>query len=178
MLIVQVAIPIPLMKVFDYQLPNNFPLKIKGCRVLVPFAKRTTLGIVFSHNQNTKLTSSKIKPIKQVLDKESLFSESLWSLLIWASQYYHYPIGEVLFHTLPILLRQGKAARFSPIWQWQITQKGKIITINHLNRAPKQQQALLLLQKQPVYHHQLLNYELNKNTLQVLKKKVDSTTTY
>lgn len=169
MAIVQVALPVPLMRTFDYQ--SNLPLPIKGSRVLVPFGKRTILGIVLSHSQNSKLSCEQLKTIEQVLDQESLFSDSLWSLLLWASQYYHHPIGEVLFHALPFLLRQGKAATFSPLWQWQITQQGKIFALNQLKRAPKQQQALALLQQQPLYRHQIVEYELSENALQALKKR-------
>lgn len=49
---------------------------------------------------------------------------SLWRILRWASDYYHYPIGEVLFHALPILLRQGKPAEAAPLWQWFATEEG------------------------------------------------------
>ncbi|RXK33095.1 primosomal protein N' [Arsenophonus endosymbiont of Bemisia tabaci Asia II 3] len=168
MAIIQVALPVPLMRVFDYQ--SNLPLPAKGCRVLVPFGKRTTLGIVLSHNQNSELSSEQFQTIEQVLDQESLFSNSLWSLLLWASQYYHHPIGEVLFHALPVLLRQGKAATFSPLWQWQITQQGKIFAPNQLKRAPKQQQALALLQQQSLYRHQITEYQLSESALQALKK--------
>ncbi|MGP1924490.1 MAG: primosomal protein N' [Arsenophonus sp. NEOnobi-MAG3] len=167
--ILQVALPLPLMRVFDYQ--SNLPLPIKGCRVLLPFGKRTTLGIVLSHNQNSKLNSKQLKNIKRVLDQESIFSDSLWSLLLWASEYYHHPIGEVLFHALPVLLRQGKTPTFTPLWQWQITQQGKNFSLNQLKRVPKQQQALALLQQKPLYRHQITEHELSENALQTLKKK-------
>jgi primosomal protein N' len=34
------------------------------------------------------------------------------------AEYYHHPIGDVLFHALPILLRQGKPASATPLWYW------------------------------------------------------------
>ncbi|MGP1956957.1 MAG: primosomal protein N' [Arsenophonus sp. NC-PE1-MAG3] len=169
MTIIQVALPVPLMRVFEYQ--SNLPLPIKGCRVLLPFRKHTTLGIILSHNQNSNLSSEQLKNIEQVLDQESLFSDNLWSLLLWGAKYYHHPIGEVLFHALPVLLRQGKAATFTPVWQWQITQEGKSFALNQLKGAPKQQQALALLQQQPLYRHQIKEYELSESALQALKKK-------
>lgn len=171
MAIIQVVLPVPLMRAFDYRSDLTFSSPIKGCRVLVPFGKRTILGIVLSHNQDSKLTCKQLKTIEQILDKESLFSDSLWSLLLWASQYYHYPIGKVLFYALPALLRQGKAATFSPLWQWEITQKGKNFAIKQLKRAPKQQQALTLLQQKPIYHHQIIEYKLSKHALQKLKNR-------
>ncbi|MDT9587662.1 MAG: primosomal protein N' [Candidatus Arsenophonus melophagi] len=170
MAIVQVALPVPLMRPFDYQ-SSNLPSPIKGNRVLVPFGKRTILGIVLSHNQNSKHDSEQLKTIAKVLDQESLFSDRVWALLLWASKYYHHPIGEVLFHALPGLLRQGKAAAFSPLWQWKITAQGKKFPINQLKSAPKQQKALAFLQKKPLYRHQIVEYELSDYALQALKKK-------
>ncbi|MGP1871124.1 MAG: primosomal protein N' [Arsenophonus sp. ER-BJ3-MAG3] len=173
MTIVQVALHIPLMKTFDYQLPKNIFFPIKGCRVVVQFGKqkKTILGIVLSHNQSSKFNYRELKTIEQVIDQESLFSDNLWSLLLWASKYYHYPIGEVLFHTLPVLLRKGEKAAFSSVWQWQITQQGKILPLNELKQAPKQQHAIKLLQQKSIYHHEIVEYELSKNSLQTLKKK-------
>ncbi|XZQ55127.1 MAG: primosomal protein N' [Arsenophonus sp.] len=173
MTIVQVALHIPLMKTFDYQLPKNIFFPSKGCRVVVHFGKqkKTILGIVLSHNQSSKFNYKELKTIEQVLDQESLFSDNLWSLLLWASKYYHYPIGEVLFHTLPVLLRKGEEAAFSSVWQWQITKQGKILPLNKLKQAPKQQYAIKLLQQKSIYHHEIVEYELSKNSLQTLKKK-------
>ncbi|VAY02218.1 Primosomal protein N' [Arsenophonus endosymbiont of Aleurodicus dispersus] len=168
MAIVQVALPLPLRRVFDYQ--SNLPLPIKGCRVLVPFGKRTILGIVLSHNQNIKLNCKQLKTIEQVIDQESLFSDSLWSLLLWASQYYHHPIGKVLFHALPVLLRQGKVTTFNLRCKSEITQQGKTFSLNQLKKGPKQQHALVLLQQQPLYHHQITKHELNKNKSQTVIK--------
>ena len=88
-----------------------------------------------------------------------------------ASQYYHYPIGEVLFHALPTLLRQGKPAEFTPIWQWQVTDEGLAVDLNELKRSPKQQQALALLRRRPVYRHQVNELEISESALQALKKK-------
>ncbi|MCC7758424.1 primosomal protein N', partial [Klebsiella pneumoniae] len=48
------------------------------------------------------------------LDDEPVFSTTVWRLLMWAAEYYHHPIGDVLFHALPVMLRQGK------IWRHQV----------------------------------------------------------
>ncbi|AMA64906.1 Primosomal protein N' [Candidatus Arsenophonus lipoptenae] len=169
--IVKVALPIPVMHAFNYQLPSNFLSPIKGRRVLVPLGKRMILGIVLSDNIHVKCSYRQYKIIKEILDYESLFSDNLLSLLIWSSKYYHYPIGEVLFHALPSLLRQGKGTIFSPLQQWQVTSYGKNTSINQLRRSPKQQKALKLLQERNLYHHQINEFELSKNTLKLLKKK-------
>lgn len=117
MIVVQVALPVPLNRTFDYRLPDNMPLPVVGSRVMVPFGKRQALGIVVKHSDKSEFTEDQLKTIELVLDTQPLFPDDVWQLLLWSSQYYHYPIGEVLFHALPTLLRQGKAAEFTPIWQ-------------------------------------------------------------
>ncbi|WP_368885012.1 primosomal protein N' [Providencia vermicola] len=171
MIVVQVALPVPLNRAFDYRLADNMPIPPIGGRVMVPFGKRQALGVVVNHSHTSELSEDQLKTIELVLDKETLFPDDLWQLLLWSVQYYHYPIGEVLFHALPILLRQGKAAEFSPIWQWQITPQGSALDLNELKRSPKQQQALALLRRRSVYRHQVAELELSESALQSLKKK-------
>jgi primosomal protein N' (replication factor Y) len=67
--------------------------------------------------------------------------------VLWAAEYYHHPIGDVLFHALPILLRQGKSASHAPMWYWFATEQGQAVDINSLKRSPKQQQALAALRQ-------------------------------
>ncbi|EPQ9013157.1 TPA: primosomal protein N' [Providencia stuartii] len=171
MIVVQVALPVPLNRAFDYRLADNMPIPPIGSRVLVPFGKRQALGVVVDHSHSSELPEDQLKTVDLVLDHETLFPDDLLQLLLWSAQYYHYPIGEVLFHALPILLRQGKPAEFSPIWQWQATPLGQECDLNTLKGAPKQQQALALLLRRPVYRHQVSELELSENTLRTLKKK-------
>ncbi len=44
-----------------------------------------------------------------MLDDTPLLDDEMMELLQWASRYYFYPLGEVLFHALPVSLRKGKA---------------------------------------------------------------------
>lgn len=96
-----------------------------AARVSVPWGKQRAIGIVTGCSETSELPLDKLKPIDSVIDNASLFSTSLWRILCWASDYYHYPIGEVLFHALPILLRQGKPAETAPLWQWFATEQGR-----------------------------------------------------
>ncbi|MGO2335595.1 primosomal protein N' [Providencia sp.] len=171
MIVVQVALPVPLNRTFDYRLPDNMPLPVIGSRVMVPFGKRQALGIVINHNDKSEFSEDQLKTIDSTLDSQTLFPDDLWQLLLWSSQYYHYPIGEVLFHALPTLLRQGKAAEFTPIWQWQVTPQGLSVDLNELKRSPKQQQALAILRRHPVYRHQISELDISDSALPALKKK-------
>ena len=169
--VVQVALPVPLARTFDYRLDNAMACPVVGARVSVPFGKRNAIGIVVGISDTSTFPLEQLKAIDAVLDSESLFPPSLWRILCWATEYYHYPIGEVLFHALPILLRQGKPAQSAPLWQWFATEQGRATPPESLKRAPKQQQALAALLQKPVYRHQVNEMALAESALQALRKK-------
>ncbi|MCR3755916.1 MAG: primosome factor N' [Sodalis sp. Psp] len=168
--IVKVALPVPLAQTFDYLLPDNFHPTVGG-RVRVPFGQRQVIGIVTAIRARSELAHNKLKPISKVIDNQSLFSGSLWRILNWAIGYYHYPAGEVLFHALPVLIRQGKTVERAPLWQWFVTEQGRSTLPNSMRGAPKQQQALALLLQGPVYRHQVAELQLRNTALQALRAK-------
>ncbi|MGH1596598.1 primosomal protein N' [Yersinia proxima] len=169
--VVQVALPVPLARTFDYRLDSAMGCPVVGARVSVPFGKRNAIGIVVGISETSAFPLEQLKAIDAVLDGDSLFPPSLWRILCWATEYYHYPIGEVLFHALPILLRQGKPAQSAPLWQWFATEQGRATPPESLKRAPKQQQALAALLQKPVYRHQVNEMALTESALQALRSK-------
>lgn len=113
--IVRVAVPSPLRNSFDYLLPpelDSGELQI-GVRVKVPFGKRQLVGVVTEFVFDSKIARAKLKPIIDFVDKDPLFSPILMKLVVWSSNYYHHPIGDVILNALPKLLRQGRSADFS-----------------------------------------------------------------
>lgn len=151
--VVQVALPVPLARNFDYLLPPHLNHAVVGGRVSVPFGKRKAIGVVVGIVEHSDFPLDQLKSVHEVLDSESLYPASLWRILLWAADYYHYPLGEVLFHAMPVLLRQGKAAEEAPLWQWLITDEGKATAPESLKRAPKQQQALAALRNRSADDH-------------------------
>lgn len=168
--VVNVALPVPLARTFDYILPDN-SRPVVGGRVRVPFGQRQAIGIVTAIRTHSELTQDKLKPVSEVIDSQSLFSESLWRILNWAIGYYHYPAGEVLFHALPVLIRQGKTIDRVPLWQWFVTEHGRRTLSNSMKRVSKQQQALALLSREPVYCHQVGKLQLGNAALKALRSK-------
>lgn len=125
MSVAHVALPVPLPRTFDYLLPEGEVAKA-GCRVRVPFGKQQErVGIVVSVSDHSELPLNELKSVIEILDNEPIFSPSIWRLLLWAADYYHHPLGDVLFHALPVLLRQGKPASYAPLWYWFATEEGK-----------------------------------------------------
>lgn len=171
MIIISVALPVPIAKTFDYILPKNILLPVIGSRVLVPFNKNFKIGIITNISNYSQINLNKLKFIKKVIDKYSLFSKKLWNMILWSIDYYHYPIGKALFHIIPILLRKGKPAKILPLLQWVITEKGYKINIKYINKFFKQKQALIALRKGPVFCKTVSKLLLNNSVFKTLNKK-------
>jgi primosomal protein N' (replication factor Y) len=121
--ILQVALPVPLRRHFDYLAHEDMPEKFlqPGMRVLVPFGKSTQqTGIVIGASSTSNVAMHKLKRIIKVIDHQPLFDPAHFELLRWTSEYYHYPLGELLFSTLPVALRNGKAAELPSVVVWKI----------------------------------------------------------
>ncbi|MDF7679405.1 primosomal protein N' [Enterobacteriaceae bacterium ESL0689] len=168
--IAQVALPVPLPQTFEYLIPDSMQVNV-GYRVRVPFGKQERIGIVTAISEQSERPLNTLKPLSEVLDSEPVFSSAVWQLLLWAVDYYHHPVGDVLFHALPVLLRQGRAASMAPLQYWFITAQGEAIDINSLKRAPKQQQALAVLRQGKIWRHQVAEQALSDTVLHALRKK-------
>lgn len=115
-MLVQVALPVPLYRVFDYSLPAemsalpNASIPKIGTRVEVSFGRQTLIGIVIAHisEADSSVPLNKIKPINKCLDADPILDDSMLKLAYWLARYYHYPLGDVLAVILPSLVRQGK----------------------------------------------------------------------
>lgn len=115
-MLVQVALPVPLYRVFDYSVStdnnasSNVSLPQIGSRVEVSFGRQTLIGIVIAHiaKADSSVPSGKLKPINKCLDAEPILDVSMLKLAYWLARYYHYPLGDVLAVILPSLVRQGK----------------------------------------------------------------------
>jgi len=136
--ILQVALPVPLAKAFDYQNLPRTSVPSAGTRVLVPFGARKLVGVVVGSADRSDISSSRLKKITAVLDVDPVLPQELLGLLTWAATYYHHPLGEVFASALPALLRAGKAAAISQVERWQVTEAGKVADIDDLKRAPMQ----------------------------------------
>lgn len=109
-MLVQVALPVPLYRVFDYSVPADLSLPKIGSRVEVSFGRQTLIGIVIAQivQADSNVPASKLKPITQCLDAEPIVDSAMLRLAHWLASYYHYPLGDVLAVMLPTLVRQGK----------------------------------------------------------------------
>lgn len=168
--IARVALPVPLDKQFDYLIPNHlFP--IIGGRVSVPFGRQTLVGLVTALVNESEFELTKIKPIKQVLDSQPVWSERLYALLHWCSQFYQYPLGETLFNAMPSALRKGKPADFATLVSWQLTASGRDQLMQGFGRAVKQAKVMHMLEAGSVAHQEFIDQEISSSVLKTLVEK-------
>ncbi|MEZ8483916.1 primosomal protein N' [Vibrio splendidus] len=169
-MIARVALPVPLDKQFDYKIPNHlFP--IIGGRVSVPFGRQTLTGIVTALVNESEFELDKLKPIKALLDNQPVWPESVYSLLVWCSQFYQYPLGETLANALPSALRKGKTADFATLVEWQLTPSGRDQLMQGFGRAVKQAKVMHMLEHGPVPHQEFIDEEVGSAVLKTLEEK-------
>ena len=92
---IEVAVALPVYQTYVYQVPDNLFIHVsEGKRVLVPFGRRRVTGYVLGPDKSSDEYT--IKRILDVLDETPLFPSDMVSFFKWISNYYVYPIGEVI----------------------------------------------------------------------------------
>lgn len=98
-----IVLPLPLDRAFTYLVPPSLQDHVRvGSRVLVPFGRKTLVGIAVGFPEKTAVPS--LKSIRDVLDPTPLFSPEMLRLTRWVSEYYLTAWGEVLKTAAPQLL--------------------------------------------------------------------------
>jgi primosomal protein N' (replication factor Y) len=96
-----VALPVPLRMTFTYAVPLALRDQLQiGCRVLVPFRKKSMVGVVVEFEENAP-PETKIREVVKVLDLLPSLTPKLIELGLWIAGYYLAPVGEVFRGMLP-----------------------------------------------------------------------------
>src|SRR5579863_4382998 len=90
-----VALPVPLRHTFTYEIPVELRAQAQpGARVLVPFRKKSLVGVVVELVEAPP-ADTKIRSVMKVLDLAPALTPKLLELGLWVARYYLAPIGEV-----------------------------------------------------------------------------------
>lgn len=145
----RLAIPTPLRRLFDYLPPEGMSCGqlSPGLRVKVPFGRATTIGILHSVVSHTDVPVNKLRQASEVIDARPILPASIMKLLLWAAEYYHHPMGEVMQNALPVMLREGRPPAVRGISRWVLSEAGAATDVSTLGRAKKQAALLGLLQE-------------------------------
>lgn len=124
---IEAAVPTPLMSTFDYRVPADITEQRlqPGMRVKVPFGRQQLVAIVLRVKADTLCKPAQIKSILSVIDHEPVLAEEAMQLLMWASDYYHHPVGEVMACALPKKLRAGELMHLAQTTWYQLTDAGR-----------------------------------------------------
>ena len=102
----KVALPVPVGTAFTYEIPQELESRVfVGCRVEVPFGRRTLSGIVVQLADKSDVP--KTKPVQKIYD--TYLPDKLLLLTEWIASYYGCSVGEAAQAVLPPLLRKPKA---------------------------------------------------------------------
>ena len=96
-----VALPVPLRTTFTYRVPEALRENVHaGSRVLVPFRKKSLVGVVVEFSEAAP-EGTQIRDISKALDPRPALTAKLLELGRWIAGYYLAPIGEVFRAMLP-----------------------------------------------------------------------------
>jgi primosomal protein N' (replication factor Y) len=101
--IVEVAVGLPVFKTFHYRIPEKMIGSLQiGMRVLVPFKGRKITGFSIDlQDQPPEGVEERLREVEDLLDEAPLIDPSMLRFYRWISDYYLYPLGEVIKTGLP-----------------------------------------------------------------------------
>ena len=101
--IVEVAVGLPVFKTFHYRIPEKMIGSLQiGMRVLVPFKGRKVTGFSIDLlDQPPTGVEEKLREVEDLLDEAPLIDSQMLRFCRWISDYYLYPLGEVIKTGLP-----------------------------------------------------------------------------
>jgi primosomal protein N' (replication factor Y) len=109
MSILRVALDLPLPRLFDYSCAEASSADI-GMRALVPLGNKQIVGVIIGLAETSEVDSEKLKPAVRIMRETPALGRDWLELMQFCSDYYHRPLGEVIFNGLPVGLRKTGAA--------------------------------------------------------------------
>jgi primosomal protein N' (replication factor Y) len=149
--ILRMAVPAPLQTSFDYLAPKGIDTTAlrPGERFMVPFGRVERCAVLLEVVTETEVEKARLRRASRRLDRGPLIGAKELELLLWASDYYHHPVGEVVAAALPLRLRKGKPLAAGARPGWRLTAAGREQLPQELKRAPRQAAVLNVLQHSP-----------------------------
>lgn len=134
--VAKVVSDVALNREFDYRIPDELADRIvPGCRVRVPFGRRTLTGTVTG--LATESEYAKLKDIISVVGKKALITPPVMRLARWMSDYYAAPLEKALQSVVPgAVRREGAHAR-------------ELLTVRLTETGQEQEEARKLCQRAP-----------------------------
>jgi primosomal protein N' (replication factor Y) len=108
--LVSVAVPVPALDLLTYSVPDGIAMPVAGARVRVPLGTRLVTGIVVAqdNDKDASVERSVLKPIKELIDRESFVPSELVELAQWTAEYYAAGVGDAIPLLLPPMARGAR----------------------------------------------------------------------
>lgn len=110
MSIAQVALDLPLYRLFDYRIDGLGPVE-PGLRVRVPFGRGEKVGVVVRVQESSEFPLEQLKHVLEVLGDMPPLPQAFFRLCEFAAGYYQAPLGEVILQGLPPGLKKSSPAK-------------------------------------------------------------------
>jgi primosomal protein N' (replication factor Y) len=121
--VARLVLDVPLDRPFDYRLEDPTPEPECGRLAVVPFGNRTAVGVIVGIAADSDVDPAQMKSVMRVLCDAPRVAPDDLRLLRFASDYYHYPLGQAVLGALPLRLRKppsetpprARQSRASPV---------------------------------------------------------------
>ena len=153
MSIIRVALDVPVAKLFDYRAREATAADV-GRRVLVPFGRKTAVGVILELAHSTAVPIERLKGAVRILHEFPPLAAEDLQLLRFAADYYHHPLGAVVMGALPTRLRRVVGSpRLKQRGSYLLTPTGSALAEAELPpRARAQRRLLERLRQGPLDH--------------------------
>ncbi|HZO85330.1 MAG TPA: primosomal protein N' [Verrucomicrobiae bacterium] len=123
--VARVTLEIALRKEFDYLIPPELARQVEvGSRVKVPFGPRQVMGCVTAMVEQS--THTNLRPILNVVGRQSLVTPRVLQLARWIAGYYCCPVEIALKSVLPDSIRKEKEGWRERLFVRAVTTSGEM----------------------------------------------------
>ena len=119
-LFVQVVLDTPLDFCFDYRYPAELAIGQMpqvGQLVLVPFGRRTEVGLIVDVKKDSDVEESRLKDVIEILSDLPPLNAEWMALCRFAAGYYQRPLGEVALPAIPKKIRTNGKKALERAWK-------------------------------------------------------------
>lgn len=146
MKIAHIALDVPLHQHFDY-LAEGIQSSDVGRRAFVPWGRKLVSGVIVGIANKPSSTEFKLKAVREIMRDIPPLPPEILDLAKFCSEYYHYPLGQVLAALLPQRLRRTQGLNPTTGLAYRLTACGaEIIPESLPSRALRKRRLLSLLQ--------------------------------
>ncbi len=103
----------PVRGPLTYSVPDDMPVPEPGTRLRVPVARRHMVGVCMGPARAESIGKYRLRNVSGLVDEAPLLPDFLLDFLKWVSDYYFYPLGQVVSEALPPGFLSARASAIS-----------------------------------------------------------------